>query len=840
MRLNPPTLENLRAALRTKAFDVIHIAAHAGPAGVELEDDDGTAVRITDDQLSALFAGYRETLLVLNGCSTESLAHRITREAPQITTISVAPDLSRRDAQRIVGAIYRHIFTDTPEQLATGATITLKTRHAENRSPVQARGKHSKQIQHEIRLGVGRPVYYACTPSSNVPPQQRLVVDRVPELLGLHDLLVESPDSGPFIGLVGIPGSGKTTLVDMIANHYGWRFPHGTGYFSFRSCSDALNLSQTFGWPVSAGVSPVTQAAMRLSGGRNLLILDDMDEAGPEGIADVKALLASWDTTLGGRAILVFHTRRADFQSMLGANWVTVQELPIEAASDLLAARLGGREKAQRTVGFDFAEASRLCLQHPRTIESAASLLQLGQRWADLRSDLQQLTGEGPLAVNDEMLGRVIARLEDQAPAVRDLLDAWVVFEDGCQESVWRRLAVGESPQKGHAKTQLDVALGELQGALLIDRIDSEDDSRCVMHPLLVAHLRQRHAALSEEHVRQITRLQLTNLATLAATENFPLGETANMLRALQLAQQLDMVTEIIAFCASAVGDPQLPFPRHGPWRLANELLGTAVSASEALGDEIRTARFLIVSGSTQYRLANFDAAREAYEKAASLAIEDATLRLQALKGLGQVAYRAGDLDGAERTYRLARTLAADELAEADIDHQLAKISYRRHDLDNARDLLGRVRAVRSRAGRLRDLAKTVHELGRIEHAAGDLAAARRSYEEALDLERQANDPATEQATLFQLGRLALDDRRIDDASRFLDESRRLSTELNDEIWIVHADYGQAMLAHSRGEHDAAVERATTALQRSQLMRIGLAAEIREWINNVTAERADR
>jgi tetratricopeptide (TPR) repeat protein len=625
----------------------------------------------------------------------------------------------------------------------------------------------------------------------------------------------------------------------MVANHYGWRFPHGTGYFTFRGCSGALDLNQTFGWRRSAGVSPVTQAAIRLSSGRYMLILDDMDEAGPEAATDVKTLLSAWNTTLGGRAILVFHTRHADFQNMVGANWVTVRELPIDAASDLFAARLGGPEYARRTVGPDFAEASRLCLQHPRTIESAASLLQLGQRWSDLKSDLEQLSGEGALAVNDEMLSRVIARLEARAPAVRDLLDAWVVFEDGCQESTWRRLAVAESPRSGAVKTQLDVALGELQGASLIDRLDSEDDSRCVMHPLLVAHLRRRHAALSEERTRQLIRMQLAELGRLAAAEEFPVGETANMMRALRLAQELGMYVEIIGFCVSAVGDQQLPLPRHGPWQVARDLLNIAVNATELSGDNLQTARFLIVAGKTEYRLASFAMARTRYERAAAVAGEDPALRLLALKGKGQVLYRFGDMDGAEQTYVLARGLAGDELAEADIDHQLAKIAYRRHDLEKARSLLGRVRATRDNAGRIRDLAKTVHELARVEHAAGDLAAARRSYEQALQLERQANDPATEQATLFQLGRLALDDGRIEDAARLLNASRQLSTELKDEIWIVHADYGQALLAYAHGNHPAALERANAALQKSRTMHIGLAGEIQEWIVHVAAGKTE-
>ena len=85
VRLNPPTLGSLRLALATQAFDIVHVAAHAGPAGVELEDDDGTAILINEDQFADLFGGHRKSLLILNGCSTEALADRIGRDAPSPT-----------------------------------------------------------------------------------------------------------------------------------------------------------------------------------------------------------------------------------------------------------------------------------------------------------------------------------------------------------------------------------------------------------------------------------------------------------------------------------------------------------------------------------------------------------------------------------------------------------------------------------------------------------------------------------------------------------------------------------------------------------------------------------
>ncbi|HEV2371610.1 MAG TPA: tetratricopeptide repeat protein [Streptosporangiaceae bacterium] len=835
VRLYPPTVGNLRLALATRAFQIVHVAAHAGTAGVELEDDDGTAVHLGEDQFAELFADGQECLLVLNGCSTEPLAQRIGQASSNVTTLSIGGDLDRHDAIRLVGALYRHIFAETLERAAWNAADALRHRRVrDHASPVQVRGRQVGRKIADVQLGIDRPTYYSCMPPSNVRSRHVNVVDRVTEVLRIHEFFTES-DNGPFSALVGIPGSGKTTVAQTAAHRYGWRFPDGTGWVSLRGGFSITDLQQAFGWTTAAAsVSPVVQAARRLSSGCHLLILDDMEEAGPEAVAEVRDLLSAWDTALGGRAILVFHTHRTEFQDLIGANWVTVKELPADAASDLMIACLGGLEKTRRILGADVSEASRLCLGHPKTIESAASLLQTGHRWADLKAYLHQRRGGGPLVLNDEMLGGVITRLEARAAAVRDLLDAWTVIEDGCNESVWRRLAFGNSPDMS-AEARLDEALAALHSATLIDRYDIDGDRRCVMHPLLVAHLRRRHEGMSRERTRQLVTMQLAEQARLAVLDDYPAGEAANIGRVLRLAHSLDMHRDIVGYGITAVGDGQRVLVRHGPWQLAREVLDLAVEAAEAEADDEQVARFLLARGTVEYRLADFAAASQSYEMAESRADAAGSplLHMLALRGSGQLLYRAGELDQAERVYERARQLAACEADTADIDHQLGKVAYRRGQFAEARDLFRRVCEARRQAGRVRDLAKTLHELARIEHALGDHRAARALYEEALLLERQVKDTVTEQATLFQLGRLALDEGRIPDADGLLAESRSLSEELGDEVWMIHADYGQALLAYARHDYPSAIRNAQIALEKSRKMHIGLSTEIRDWMTRV-------
>ncbi|MFG1959513.1 tetratricopeptide repeat protein [Nonomuraea sp. NPDC049028] len=837
LRLMPPTIGRLRRALASDKFDIVHVAAHSG-GGIEFEDDDGTAILVGEDEFADAFPNRQQCLLVLNGCSTESLADRLALANRNLTTISVAGSISRRDALRAIEEIYGLLFTRTPLSQVVNSASQAVLRRIPLRNtadPIRVRGPRESAPAFDAMPTSGRPTYFACNPPANVPTQHRAVVDRADELLALYHRLFDEDRGSPYIGLVGITGNGKTTIVQTMANRYGWRFRGGIGYFSLRGSFAASDLAEVLGWPKGEGTMRPEEVAMRLSRGRFLLIFDDIDEAPESVLAEVIALLSSWDTSLGGRAVLISYSYRAELQSIIGANWITVTGLPQDASRELMVACLGGTERARRLVGADehVAEASRLCFGHPKTIEYTASLLQLGQRWTEMRGDLLRLSGGGPLAVNSEMLGRVITLLEERTPAVRDLLDAWAVFEDGAEESAWRHVAMGGRELTPTTRSRLDAALNELHGAALIDRHDQPGGgTRCVMHSLLVAHLRRRHAGLSQEKMSDLIRSQLAQQLELANEGNYPADESGNIRRALRVAEDLGLWQDILSYCETVVGHRDLPLIRRGPWPLALDLLDAAIRSASRFGDHMRQAAFLIVRGLVEYRLAAFTNAENAYTQAALLAKEaDARgLRLQALRGVGQVHYRMGDFDQAETVYRDARRLADDEEAISDIDHQIAKIFYRKDRLDEARELFTRVYENRLRAGHDGALAKTIHERARIEHAAHRTDSARTLYEEALHLEQLAGDPVMEQATLFQMAKLALETGRTADAERLFTESRQISETLGDQVWLVHAQFGQALLDWANSARESARHKARGALTESRVLRIGLTTEIQNWL----------
>ena len=553
---------------------------------------------------------------------------------------------------------------------------------------------------------------------------------------------------------------------------------------------------------------------------------------------EILSLLNEWDTSLGGRAIIVLHSQRAEFAEAIGRNWIQVKGLPANAARDLMESRLGSKEEAKKVLGPDLAVIPDLCFGHPKTIESTALLIELGERWSDIKEDLLRLSGHGPLSVNDEMMGRVIERLEDRTPAVRDLLDAWAVFEDRCRESVWRKVAVGRVGDPAQQRRTFDAALRALQGATLIERYDEGGEARCLMHPLLVSHLRKRHAHLSREKLEDLARTQLRLEGDLASADRYPAEESGNVRRALELAKELQMWSAVLEYCDKVAGQSYLPLLRGGPWPLARDILDLAVEAASFLEDREREARFLLVRGMVEYRLAELGNAESAYMAASELSseINEDSIKLAALWGIGRIRYRMGDFDEARDIYLKAKAEAGDqdEVAVADVDHELGKVLYRKGELQEARELFAKAREVRERVGKSRELARSLHELARVEHATGNLVSARALYTEALELERENNDPVTEQATLFQLGRLAIDEGRMAEAERSFSLSKKVTERLGDKIWLAHAQYGHALLAYAAGDIENAVEQARLALAQAQKLQIGLAVEVEEWVAGIT------
>lgn len=840
IRLYPPTVDALTTALSLNVFDIIHVAGHASAERIELETETGVVHAVPHEEFAELFVGHKPCVLILTGCATESLADISASMARQVTTIATAGNMPRVDGQQVLAGIYRRLLAgQTPERIAQEATNALARRPGPaGDTAIVARGPQTSETFVSLQVGVARPAYYDCRPVTNIRQHQHAsrLFGREEELVGLSDWMAGKGSENHHLGVVGITGTGKTTLVAAAARRYGWHFPDGVLYFSATDGFSAEQLADALDWDLEdvPQTDLITEVATRLSRGRYLLVFDDANEYGVASSEAMHGLLRRWRPDLGSRAVLICHSRSHALTPLLGTNWLPVSDLPPVAAADLLESLLGGPDAVAAIAGIDLGEAARMCFFHPRTISSVAALLSMGQSYRDLKRHLATLDGNGPLAVNTEILQKVIAAVEQRVPATRDVLGCLMVLSKSCRMSTWRQVAARGMGGRSSTSMSIDQAFNELQSARLIERETASDDPLCTVHPLVMAHVRA-HNSITKPKMRRLVDAHVdAQIAISGEDRAYPRGEIAAIQRALEVAVDLDMHHSIVRFCTAVIGSSRSPIVRGGPWQFGRELLAIGGEAARQNGDTDSLSRFAAVRGAIEYRLTQFDAALAAYSEAWELANSAGAFDLQfeALKGQGQVQYRIGRFGEAEIVYVRARALAADidERAIADIDHQLAKVHYRRGEFDAARAALESAWRVREAAGdRPRDVAKTIHELGRVEHACGDLNRARSLYLEALRIEREITDVVTEQATLFQLGRLAIDMGDLDTAAQYLAESKRLSQELGDPLWLVHAEFGDAFLAQARGDVDARAL-GEVALADARKLRIGLADEIAAWL----------
>ena len=467
-RLAPPTLSALRVSLASKKFDIVHVAVHARREYLEFEEDDGTATQVDYERFAQCFAHSTARLLILNGCDTELIGDAIARTAAAIQTITIAGDIERRSALRIISSVYELLFSGlSPDQAASEASVS-----ASNRRAVQARGSKSDSSLFSLALGTGGPNYFDCAPRNNLPPlDQKPFFDRETQTLEIYNALLTEETHAPYAGLLGMTGYGKTMLAQTFARRFSWRFPDGIWYFHVKSNPSVRAIADECGWQLGDMNEHqlAAEIAARLSEMRCLIVLDELETVTPETASMFTSLLSDWDTRLGGRAILILQSHRPEFDSVVGPNWIRVDQLPVDAACDLMVSVLGGIDRAKNIIGSDIQNAANLCLSHPRTLVSAGGLLHAGQPWRDVRTQLEKSSLNGPIGNNDEVLNQLVKRLETRSPLTRDILDAWLAFEDRCRDTVLRTI-VAEALQTSESVMELyPYALSELQGASIIE-----------------------------------------------------------------------------------------------------------------------------------------------------------------------------------------------------------------------------------------------------------------------------------------------------------------------------------------------------------------------------------
>ncbi len=398
IRLNPPTWQCLHTTLHRRHFDIVHFIGYARKDAIQLEKENGSADWVSADHLTDLFRNTGIKLVVINNCSTESLGDSlVTINVPAIivTSRKTQSDLAISPS----GALYASIASrNSPEQAVKTIDHMLRRQRSDREETfIAALRSGADQPLLERDLGSGNTDFFSCYPPNNLPPtSQETIVDRIPDHLKLYKLMDRS--TSPFIGIVGLAGSGKSTVAIAAAWRYRWRFDRGIAYASLRNMRpfNLTHLLAHLEWGLEEVPSNKQRsvALHELTRGPILIVLDDLENAQPEECRDIIDLLSSWDTSLGGRAILVMRRQRPEFDSLVQSNWLRIGQLPERAALDLFSDLMGGSETAQAKLRSNLPKIPDLCYCHPKLLTLTAAALQMEIPWKQLALPLRRLMGK--------------------------------------------------------------------------------------------------------------------------------------------------------------------------------------------------------------------------------------------------------------------------------------------------------------------------------------------------------------------------------------------------------------------------------------------------------------
>jgi tetratricopeptide (TPR) repeat protein len=839
IKLNPPTFQYLRTALLSCQFDIVHFIGHATSKEIQLEKDDGTSDWVSAFDLASLFEEAKVKLVILNNCNSETLADSlVTQKVPAV--IATSNRIHTDDALLLSSSLYSVIFKGRSPKDAVDAINHSIRRENKSRlsATVVASGPEINKPITSMSSNFGDPAFFRCNPINNLPPLSRDVFyDRINECLKIYDGLTSL--SSPFIGVTGLPGSGKSAVALSCAWRYSWRFPKGIAYASLRQKPFNLTaMLRHYNWSLDTVPSDrlLSTILYELSLGPYLLLFDDIESATSEEIGSIVELLQSWDTSLGGRVILIMQQRRPELDYLVQANWISIGDLPDDAAIDLFEFHVGGEEAARNKLGDDLSKIPELCFRHPKLLQATASALVSGTPWNEIVINLRHLAGN-PAQRSIEMFEKTIDQIQSEIPLITHFLDSWSAFAEYATESAWRFIVQGEklSTEDPMWLLQSD-ALQKLQRVNILERYTTGNEIQCKIHPLISEYLHiRRWQGLTQEKRNNYERLHLQYYVdSISSTKSdiYPIvNEWGNILLALERAEQADNWAAILSLCITIVGNDDHQLVKKGPWEYAKTAIEFGVKATEQLNDSRNKAVFFKNLGIIYYRLSEYSNSKNAYEASLKIAKNESyyDLVVDTLKGIGQVYYRIGDYETAETHYRLGLEVAeseGDKKCIADIKHQLGKIAYRQSEMSLAEELFSIVLETRKNIDDKRGMSKTLHEIARVMHATGQYDKAEKLYQQSLILRKKVNDPVGQQATLHQLGRLAFDQGEYETAQRYYDESTKVCEALNDRLWIAHNLFRYGQLLHKLGRTEEAFKEINRSLEMCNLLGIGLKKEV--------------
>jgi len=581
--LYPPTIDSVRRTLRARQWDVVHFAGHGSDRGLLFENDDGFSDWIDTDRLLDAIQDTDVRLLYLSCCESDGPGE-VSVPSGVRSAIVCTGQFDSASASAVATSVYA--------ALTTGAPLS----EALNRARDQANRSWQREVlDYSLRL-FGAENHVLVTPTT-VRGQAEIIVprpmhnlkwvdfnrsrDREIEQQKIARLL--SSSGSPFIGVTGLPGVGKTHIMRAAAWRFGWRFPGGVSYASSREGS-VTNWSDTFAhldWNLD-DVRPSARTnvvAVEMAQGPSLLIVDDLESASDRELRQLCDLCERIDASFGCHIILGMRVRRPEFDALIpDDDWLEVDRLPADDATAIFDAIV---DESRRRLDLGTAERRRLvglCRGHPQLLIRTASALTLGVGAASIATHLTQ---NGPAEALQELFGPTIQQVEELNPVVRQLLDAWVVFETSITEDAL--IAVAAPAELGTDERVWRSGVEGLVRSNLVDRLSDGFEERLGLHPLFADYLNQhRWSGLAESSVAAYARrlcgflLRRFNMLEPPANDEqrfvMILSEWPNLLNAVRLAGPAGL--HLVSYLVGG-GDPLLL--RSNQWAKARDLADLAL-----------------------------------------------------------------------------------------------------------------------------------------------------------------------------------------------------------------------------------------------------------------------
>jgi len=224
----------------------------------------------------------------------------------------------------------------------------------------------------------------------------------------------------------------------------------------------------------------------------------------------------------------------------------------------------------------------------------------------------------------------------------------------------------------------------------------------------------------------------------------------------------------------------------------------------------------LAVAYSWDYR---HEAALDAHQHALELARASGE-RVRAgivLDNIGDAARDVGDLRLSENSLREALEIwrgAGNAQGEGQSLVGLAKTCWFNDDQAGALALFTEALQIQQRIGDSRLAAVSHRWIGRIRHAQGDLAAAARHVEQAVELSKEMHDAAKEAHALASLAAIRIDQGELGEAHELLRRARLLRAGVREPFEEGYLHHTMAVLAHRMGDETRARAHEAHAAQR--------------------------